>query len=245
MSKNDEKNKSDNETLWIASFDIGKVNFAFYVEEINLFELNSIKNIPKDKRYNPNGTYTPEFEELMNKYIYQNGNKKLLRNINLTDGTDKDKYFDTDICYNMFDVLDEYQEYWDKVSYIIVEKQMAFRGKINTMALKLGQNCQSYFMMNYGKELKVIEFPAYYKTLICGAPQTATKTKTGKVKFKTLGDRERKVWSVKEVFGILSLRDDYETMSQIGEMKKKDDVSDVIVQLQAFKYLYFVEKMEL
>ena len=237
--------KEKDESLWIASFDIGKVNFAFYVEEINLSKLNSIKNITKDKRYNPNGTYTPEFEDLMQNYIYQNGNKKLLRNINLTDGTDKDKYFDTDICYNMFDVLDEFQEYWDKVSYVIVEKQMAFRGKINTMALKLGQNCQSYFMMNYGRDLKVIEFPAYYKTTVLGAPQTETKTKTGKVKFKTLGDRERKVWSVKEVFGILSHRNDYETMSEIGEMKKKDDVSDVIVQLQAFKYLYFVEKMEL
>ena len=235
----------EKETIWIASFDIGKVNFAFYVEEINLTDLLSVKNIAKDKRYNVNGTYTSVFEELMENGIYLNGNKKLLRNINLTDGTDKDKYFDTDICYNMFDVLDEYQEYWDKVSYVIVEKQMAFKGKINTMALKLGQNCQSYFMINYGRDLKIIEFPAYYKTLVLGAPQTESKTKTGKVKFKTLGDRERKVWSVKEVFGILSLRNDYETMSEIGEMKKKDDVSDVIAQLQAFKYLYFVEKMEL
>ena len=236
---------TEDEIILIASFDIGKVNFAFYVEEINLTKLNSIKNITKDKRYNPNGTYTDEFKELIENGVYQNGNKKLLRNINLTEGTDTHKYFDTDICYNMFDVLDEYEEYWDKVSYIIVEKQMAFRGKINTMALKLGQNCQSYFMMNYGRKLKVIEFPAYYKTTVLGAPQTATNTKTGKVKFKTLGDRERKVWSVKEVFGILSLRNDYETMSEIGEMKKKDDVSDVIAQLQAFKYLHFVEKMEL
>lgn len=236
---------TEDEIIWIASFDIGKVNFAFYVEEINLTKLNSIKNIAKDKRYHPNGTYTEEFKELMENGIYQNGNKKLLRNINLTDGTDKDKYFDTDICYNMFDVLDEYQEYWDKVSFVIVEKQMAFRGKINTMALKLGQNCQSYFMMNYGRKLKVIEFPAYYKTTVLGAPQTAANTKTGKVRFKTLGDRERKIWSVKEVFGILSIRNDYETMSEIGEMKKKDDVSDVIAQLQAFKYLFFVEKMEL
>ena len=97
---------TNDEIIWIASFDIGKVNFAFYVEEINLTKLNSVKNIAKDKRYNPNGTYTEEFRELMENGIYQNGNKKLLRNINLTDDTDKDKYFDTDICYNMFDVLD-------------------------------------------------------------------------------------------------------------------------------------------
>jgi len=31
-------------------------------------------------------------------------------------------------------------------------------------------------------------------------------------------------------------------MSEIGSIKKKDDLSDVIIQLQAFKYLYFVDK---
>ena len=31
--------------VWIASFDIGKKNFAFYIEEINLKELQEIKNI--------------------------------------------------------------------------------------------------------------------------------------------------------------------------------------------------------
>jgi hypothetical protein len=237
-------NQSDNEIIWIASFDIGKCNFAFCVEEINLSLLKSINNIKKEDRYNVDGTCKPKFELLL-KNIYLSGKCILLRNYDLTEGTDKDKYFDTDICYNLFDTLDEYQEYWNKLSYVIVEKQMAFGKKINTMALKLGQSCQSYFMMNYGRDLKVIEFPAYYKTLVLGAPQTETKTKTGKVKYKTLGDRERKKWAVEEAFGILSLRNDYETMSQIGIMKKRDDVSDVCIQLQAFKYLYFIEKMKL
>ncbi len=47
MSKQDqifipEKTK---ETIWIASFDIGKLNFAFYIEEIDLNELMSLKNV--------------------------------------------------------------------------------------------------------------------------------------------------------------------------------------------------------
>jgi hypothetical protein len=234
----------DNENIWIASFDIGKKNFSFYVEEIDVSNLKLLKNVSKDKRYNSDGTCREEFVSILEN-IYQNGKKILLKNVDLTEDTDKDKYFDSDICYNMFDILDEYSEYWNKLSYVIVEKQMAFGKKINTMALKLGQSCQSYFMMNYGRELKVIEFPAYYKTLILGAPQTETKTKTGKIKYKTLGDRERKKWSVKEGFYILSLRNDYETMSEIGEMKKRDDVNDVLIQLQAFKYLFFVERMNL
>ena len=142
-------------------------------------------------------------------------------------------------------MLDEYQEYWETISIVIVEKQMSFGKKINTMAIKLAQSCQSYFMMNYGRELKVIEFPAYHKTNILGAPQVETSTSKGKIKYKTLGDRERKKWSVQEVYNIITLREDYETMAQIGSMKKKDDVADVFVQLQAFKYLYYIDKIKI
>ena len=236
--------EEEDNMIWVASFDIGKCNFSFYIEEINIDNLKSLENLKKEDRYFPNGTCKKEFASLMEK-IYKNGKKILLKNVDLTVGTDKDKYFDSDICYNMFDVLDEYKEYWDNISYVIVEKQMAFGRKINTMALKLGQSCQSYFMMNYSRELKVIEFPAYYKTLVLGAPQTETKLKNGKTKFKTLGDRERKKWSVQEGFYIMSLRDDFETMGEVGLMKKRDDVNDVLIQLQAFKYLNFVEKIKL
>ena len=174
--------------------------------------------------------------------IYKNGKKILLKNVNLTEGTDKEKYFDSNICYNLFELLDEYSDYWEKLDYVIVEKQMAFGRKINTMALKLAQSCQSYFMMNYGRDLRVIEFPAYYKTLTLGAPQTLHKLKNGKTKYKTLGDRDRKKWSVQEGFYIMSLREDYESMGEVGLMKKRDDVNDVLVQLLAFKYLFFVDE---
>jgi len=239
---NNDKGEGE-DVIWIASIDIGKVNFSFYVEEIHLGRLKSLENISKDDRYNVDGTCKTEFANLLEE-IYKNGKRILLKNVNLTEGTDKSKYFDSDICYNLFDILDEFSEYWEKLDYVIVEKQMAFGKKINTMALKLGQSCQSYFMMNYGRDLKVIEFPAYYKTLTLGAPQTLTKLKSGKMKYKTLGDRERKKWSVEEGYYIMSLREDYESMGEVGLMKKRDDVNDVIVQLQAFKYLYFVENMK-
>ena len=57
-----------------------------------------------------------------------------------------------------------------------------------------------------------------------------------------MGDKERKIWSVKEGCYLLALREDFETMSEINAMKKKDDVSDVILQLQAYKYLTYVDK---
>ena len=96
--------EEEDEIIWIASFDIGKCNFSFYVEEINLTNLKLIKNIRKEDRYFNNGTCTKEFASLM-ETIYKNGCNKLLKNVNLTEGTDKEKYFDSDICYNMFDML--------------------------------------------------------------------------------------------------------------------------------------------
>jgi hypothetical protein len=233
----------NNERVWLASFDIGKLTFTFYIEEIDVIHMKKIENIDKINRYNNDGTCQKNFSILLEN-VFKNGKNIVLETFNLTEGCDDPKkYYDKDYCYNMFDVLDQYSEYWKKVTYFIVEKQMSFGKRNNTMALKIGQSCQSYFMINYGKDISIIDFPAYYKTIILGAPQTLVKTKKG-YRYKTLGDRERKKWSVKEGIYILSLRDDFETMSQIGGMKKQDDVSDVIVQLQAFKYLFFVDNLK-
>ena len=230
---------TDNNIIHIASFDIGKLNFAFYIEEIDLSKFENIKNISSLKRYNINGTPTEEFRNILDN-VYKNGKNILLRNYDLTEkDVDKDKYFDFNLCYNMVDVLDEYEEYWENVDIIIVERQMSFRKKINTMALKLGQHCESYFINKYGRDIKVIEFEAYHKTQILGAEKILT---TSRKSYKNMSDYARKKWAIEEAFSVLSLRDDYETMSEIGNIKKKDDLCDVIIQLQAFKYLYFVDK---
>ena len=232
---------STEETLYIASFDIGSKNFSFYIEDVDLKMLINIKNISKLKRYNTDGTPTEDFSKILDN-VYSNGKKILLKNTNLTSGTNQNKYFDIELCYNMVDVLEEYVEYWNKVEFIIVEQQMSFGKKTNTKALKLAQHCESYFINKYGRsDKKIIEFPAYHKTQILGAEKIESKTKTGKITYKNMGDKERKKWAVEQAFGILALRDDFETMAEIGSMKKKDDVSDVIIQLQAFKYLYFIE----
>lgn len=228
----------------IACFDIGKINFCFYIEEVNISSLKQVKNIIKTERYNIDGTITSKFSEILDK-VYQSGTKVLLENHNITGDTDTDKYFDFNLCYNMAELLDEYQEYWDSVDYIIVERQMSFRKKYNTMALKLAQHCESYFINKYGRSKTIIEFDAFHKTQVLGAKKDKKETKTGKVTYKNIGDRERKKWTIEQAFYILSQRNDYDTMSEIGLMKKRDDVSDNICMAQAFKYLYFICKQEL
>ena len=238
----------ENDTIWLASFDIGKCCFAFYIEEISLNEFKKIKNIPKEKRYNIDGTCTSEFTKIIQN-ICKNGKRILLDNVDLTTNTDKTKYFNLNWCHNMINLLDKYIDYWDQVDYFIIEQQMSF----NTMALKLAQNCASYFLFKYGRFKKVIEFPAYYKTQVLGAPKVQKKLKSGKLKYGS-ADKPKK-WSIQKAVEILNDRKDIETLDELmtitktKKIKKKkgiitdSDKTDCIVQLQAFKYLFYIDKM--
>ena len=219
------------DTIQVASFDIGKCNFAFYIEEFSISKLNIIKSIPKLQRHTESGEFSESFEEIISS-VYLNGNKILYRNVDLTEGTEKKKYLDKKIYMNMYKVLEEYIEYFNKCSIIIIEQQMAFKAAQNTMALKLGQHCFSYFVFKYKDTKEIIEFPAYYKTQTLGAPKSLTKPM-------------RKKWATEKAIYILMERGDIDSLNEIVSKKKKDDLADVLLQLQSFKFLRYVDKIKL
>ena len=229
-------------TTYIASFDIGKVNFAFYVEEVDTLELEKMTTIPKNRRYKSDGAPTDDFERLISS-IYLNGNTILYKNLNLTVGTEKSKYLDPKIYYNMIRELDKYKDIFDKCSIIIIEQQMSFKNAQNTMALKLAQHCHSYFVFRYpitevdnmifDDSKEVIEFPAYYKTQVLGAPKKGGKS---------MSKPERKKWATEKAIDILMQRGDTETLEELTTSRKKDDLADTLIQLQSFKFLRFVDK---
>ena len=230
------------ELIWIASFDIGKKNFAFYIEEFSVSKLNNIKNIKKNNRYNLDGTPKKEFAKNL-KNICLNGKTILFKNSDLTKGCDNKKYLDKKIYLNMYDLLDSYNSYWDKCKYFVIEQQMSFGNRRNTMALKLGQHCYSYFVYRYGRFGKdIFEFPAYHKTQVLGAQKIQKKLKSGKISYKAIDKPARKKWSIIKATEILENRNELEIMNQLKSKKKKDDLADVLCQLQAFKFLYFIDK---
>jgi hypothetical protein len=229
-------------TTYIASFDIGKKNFAFYVEEVNIDVLEKMTSIPKNKRYNVDGTPKDEFQTLISN-VYLTGNKILYKNLDLTEGTKKEKYLDSLIYHNMIEALDTYKDVFDKCSIIVIEQQMSFKNAQNTMALKLAQHLHSYFIFRYpitkcgnvviDDSKEVVEFPAYYKTQVLGAP---------KVGGKSMSKPQRKKWATEKAMDILMERGDTETLEEIEGSKKKDDLADTLIQLQSFKFLRFVDK---
>uniref|UniRef100_A0A6C0KTG2 Mitochondrial resolvase Ydc2 catalytic domain-containing protein n=1 Tax=viral metagenome TaxID=1070528 RepID=A0A6C0KTG2_9ZZZZ len=218
--------------MFVISFDIGKCNFAFYIEEFDEKKFEDIKNIPKIKRFNSDGTPTEEFANILSE-IYLNGNTILYKNLDLTKDSKKEKYLDQKVCLNMITELDKHKDKIDKCSVVIIEQQMSFQNTRNTMAIKLAQNCASYFLHRYGMDKELIEFPAYHKTQVLGAPK-----KGGKAMSKP----ERKKWATEKAIEIIMERGESETLEEISGKKKKDDLADVLIQLQSFKYLRYVEK---
>jgi len=124
---------SDESSIWIASFDIGKKNFAFYIEEFDKDDIMDLPVIPKAKRYNPDGTPTSAFSDVLDE-VCMNGKNILFSNNDLTNNCDKKAYLDPETFHNMTDLLDIYVDYWDKCDAFVIEQQMAFGKRRNTMA---------------------------------------------------------------------------------------------------------------
>ena len=229
-------------TIWIASFDIGSKNFAFYIEEMNKDVLCNIKDISKINRYNKDGTPTGEMKKILD-CVCKEGKTILHKNSDLTKDCCPGKKMDPNTFHNMTDLLDKYGDYWDKCCYFVVEEQMQFgKAKTNSKAVKLGHHCQSYFIFRYGRFKHVIEFHAYYKTQILGCQKIKGKQcKNGNYRWKSIGKPARKKWSVGKAVEILKEREE-DTINNIKTKAKKDDLADTLTQLQAFKYLSFVSK---
>ena len=94
----DNKMNTDNKYIFIACFDIGKKNFAFNVDRVDISRLSNIENVPSNKRYMKNGTPTSEFYKMMTDVC--NSIKTIqIENLDLTDGCDKKQYLrSTNVC---------------------------------------------------------------------------------------------------------------------------------------------------
>ena len=233
----------DSKYRYAVSFDIGKKNFSLYIEKFIIEDLINIKNIPLKKRYNEDGTCTNEMQNILEQ-VYKNGIPVLSINTDLTQNCDDKKRLDPETFHNMNDFLDKYLNYFDICDFIIIEEQMSFGKKFNKMAFKLGQHCYSYFTFKYGRSKTIIEFPSYHKTQILGAPKVEGKPyKSGKKRWKAMDKPARKKWSVQKTIDIINIRNDKEFLKEFSKDKKKDDKADTLCQLQAAKYLIYIEKI--
>lgn len=211
------------ETLRFASFDIGRKNFAFYVEEFNLNEFEELKQKQKPLgSINLNTRFTPQHHEIIEE-VCKIGTR-IDWDVTDLDPNSKTKYLQTKHYIAMTKYLDQRRELWESCDAIIIEQQTVK----NPGAMKLGQHCMSYFLINWGETKYISTISSSYKTKLLGAPKTI-KTKP-----------QRKRWCIDQAKQVMISREDKEGIIRIAVEKKQDDLGDTCMQLQAFKYKNFV-----
>lgn len=225
------------DTEWVASFDIGTKNFAFYIEEYDRQTLDNIHFPPVKARYNIDGTCTSDFEATVENML-RSSRTVLFKNTDLSpllkEGKkDRKDIINMHIFHNMYELLDEHKMYFDRCASFVIEQQM----KCNLRAIKLGQHCMSYFISRYGRFRNIVEFPAYYKTQVMGIPKIPKLLSNGKTRYLAPCKPLRKKWAVARGLAMLATRNETDIANQISKSVKKDDMCDCLVQLQAYKIL--------
>ena len=202
----------------IAAIDPGKKNFAFTVISFDLS--NAAIVLPKKKdRYNSStGEPTPLFMSVLQSIWELPYTIKALENIQIQT-EDKGVHVGNDTLCELTNILDRYCPLWDDCGVILIEKQMGFGKQHNTLGLRIAQHCLSYFLIRYHKFKDIIEYPAYNKTQILGAPKGMSKP-------------ERKKWAIMKAREIIKCP---EALEKWSSFKKKDDVSDCVCM--CFSYL--------
>ena len=219
-------------TIWIASIDPGKNNFAFIVEEIHMEKLKTLPKVLKKNRYEIDGTASDEWSEFLSSLTGM-GRTIIVENKNLTLKSDNKRktLLDKEVFLSLTHVLDEYKKYWDHCSYILIEQQMSFGQKHNTMAIKIAQHTYSYFIFQYGPFKYLHEIPSYYKTKVLGAEKGIDKP-------------SRKKWSVVEARKMWEARNDQTVIAKLDKVRKRDDMSDCLLMTTAFVILHLIDGKE-
>lgn len=223
----------------ILSIDIGKKNFSYSIID---FDTKDIINIQKYKinyfdRYQIDSSCTEKFKLYLNQ-IYKSCKINKLELLDLTKNTDNKKVLDYKIFYNLKDKLDKVD--FKDIEITLIERQMSFRGKANTWAVKLAAGLYMYLAIRYPK-MYIIDYPAYHKTQVLGQPKIEKKLKT-KIKFVSNTPYQRKKWS-KLLFKYI-IEENYtkDIMDKYMSFKPKlDDISDTVLQAFSFISLYYFD----
>lgn len=216
-----------------ASMDLGIHNLSIEIEDCDVSQLKSIKNIPMKKRYDKNGEPTDEFKPILNS-VYKSGKSIYSHNKNVWEG--KKQYVDEPVLLALTQYLDTLP-LLKTCDIVIIERQM----KTNHIAKPIENHIRSELLrlFKYDPNKKIVIYAASNKTKVLGAPKYVMH----KGKLIKMTKIIRKKWAVEKAGEILKLRGDQETYDQIFRVEnKRDDISDCIIQLQSAKYKIFVDK---
>ena len=228
--------------VYIATFDIGTKNHAYYVErtiaEVFFRLEKAYLSLPKAVQGKVKLRDNKAVAKILND-LYLSGERVSMGVHDIRSIREKNAVLDNATRLNLFTHLDSLRSLWDKCTFIVIEQQYfstflskggkrnpGASGGANVNAIKVAEATLNWFLMNYpGKE--IVSFGSQYKTQMLGAPDKLTKP-------------QRKKWSEQKAREIFEMRGDEEALLQMQTGKrnkqKQDDVADCVTMMQAYKY---------
>lgn len=241
MSRRDAAH-TETSTLRLATFDVGKKNFAHYVEDVALAGPRSVflveekyNTLPKARRRRVKGPVSPEMANVL-EAVCLSGTTVHHGVVDLR-ADQTAKHLDLSTRDNLFVHLESLRALWDTCDVIAIEQQYfsTFTPKgrkgpkteANIDAIKLAECCYAWFRLAY-PDVEVMFYGAQFKTQILGAPDGLSKY-------------QRKKWAVDKAKTVLALRGETGVLEQLHALKrvtkqKLDDVADCLVMAQALKF---------
>lgn len=165
-------------SLVVASIDIGYCDFAQYIEEFSINEMERLEveysRLSYKLQRKMSGIMSPEIKEILRQCTLSG--KRLQTGVyNFTTTTNQG--LDNETRKALLTHLDKFKELWDKCDEFIIEQQfynIQRGGKkgsgVNMDAIKMGEDCYIWFLYKYPNK-SVSYIGSQYKTRIFGAPK--------------------------------------------------------------------------
>ncbi len=121
---------------------------------------------------------------------------------------------------NIIKILDLQNEHFNNTHFILIERQIPK----NHNAVRVAQHLITYFLIKLKDLLllpSIIEVSPKLKGKMLGAP-------------KGINERQLKTWAVAKATELAEERKDEYTLNLLKKTKKKDDLADVLCQIEAF-----------
>ena len=223
------------------TIDIGRVNFAMYIEEIDAHKLRDLKleykKIPYKERTSFSYNGHKSMEKIRDK-LSMLGKRILIDVQNFTSYVGQP--YDDEVRKNLLKYLKLKEEIFQGVNIILIEKQYhnpraRGGGKSNIDALTMGEFVYAYFFMKiqegfFYNHPVLMYYPSKYKTEMWNAPLKMAKP-------------QRKIWSGKTALSILDKRGDVVGLKELKTKGiKKDDMGDCLLMWLTFLCYYYLYK---
>lgn len=227
--------------LRIASFDIGRVNFAQYLEDSSIESLRSLSkrysSLPKSQQRRVKGKMTKDISDILNE-MYLNSERLDFGVFDLS-SVDSDT-LDHECRLNILQHLQSFKEWWDSCDVFILEQQFFTnapwaknkgQGGANMVANRIAEIVYSFFLLTYDskiEELSVDTSLDYIEDSIAkGKKFILNLSSTFKTNILGAPDKltkpKRKEWSRVKALEICELRGDEEGIALLSGKKKRGE----------------------